>query len=94
MGIGGLAGETAVHTPLEITAVLIQGRGGQGVTAFVNGKRAQQHGLHARGKHGVPCLDGKLTIPQLMGQTDLPLLRGMVLLGTVWWGDDRRGFHG
>src|SRR6266550_2269812 len=35
MGSGGLAGETTVHTPLEITAVLIQRRGGQGVTAFV-----------------------------------------------------------
>ena len=91
MGIGGLAGKTAVHTPLEITAVLIQRRGGQGVTAFVNGERAQQHGLHARGKHGVPRLDGKLTIPQLMGQTDLPLLRGVVLLGTVEIGDPDGG---
>src|SRR2546429_3808482 len=32
MGSGGLAGETAVHTPLAITVVLIQCRGGQGVT--------------------------------------------------------------
>ena len=91
MGVGGLAGETAVHTPLEITAVLIQRRGGQGVTAFVNGKRAQQHGLHAGGKHRVPCLEGKLTIPQLMGQTDLPLLGRVVLLGTVEIGDPDGG---
>ena len=80
MGGRGLAGETAVHTPLEITAVLLQGRGGPGVTTCVNGERAQQDGLHARGIHGVPSLDGQLTIPPWMGQTDLPVLRRVVLL--------------
>ena len=83
MGIGRLAGETAGHTPLEITAVLIlQRSGGQGVTAFVNGKRAQQQGLHPGRKHSISRVDGKLTIPQLMGQTDLPVLSGVVVLGT------------
>jgi hypothetical protein len=90
MGIGGLAGETAVHTPLEITAVLIQRRGGQGVTAFVNGKGAQQQGLYPGRKPGISRVDGKLTIPPLMGQTDLPVLSGVVLLGTIKIGDPDR----
>ena len=87
MSIAGLAGETAVHTPLEITAVLIQCRGRQGVPALVNRKRPQQYGLHARGKDGIPGLESKLAIPQLVGQTDLPVLGRVVLLGTVEIGD-------
>ena len=87
----GWRAKHAVDTPLEITPVLIQRGGRQGVTALVNGKRPQQHRLHARGKHGIPGLEGKLTIPQLMGQTDLPVLGRVVLLGTVEIGHpDRR----
>ena len=37
---GRLARSTAVDTPAEIAPVLIQGRGGQGVSAFVDGKGA------------------------------------------------------
>src|SRR5215813_10076848 len=76
LGMGGLAGETAGHTPLQITPVLLPGRGGQGDTALVQSNRAPQHGLPAGGKHGVPCLAGKLTSPHVMGQPDLPGRRG------------------
>ncbi len=38
--VGRRARSTAVDTPAEIAPVLIQGRGGQGVSAFVDGKGA------------------------------------------------------
>ena len=91
VGVRGLAGYTAVDTSPEIAPILVQGRGGEGVTAFVDGKGTPQHPLHAGGKHRIPRLKGKLTIPELMGQTDLPCLRGVMLLGTVQIGHpDRR----
>jgi hypothetical protein len=57
----------------------------------VDGKSAQQHQLHARGTHEISGFVGELTIPDLMGQTDLPWLCGVILLGTVQIGHpDRR----
>ena len=82
VGVGGLERETAVDTPLQITPVLIQGGGRQGVTTFVDGKGPQEHRLHPWRKHGIARVDGKLTIPDLVGQTDLPVLRRVVLLRT------------
>ena len=92
VGVGRLARYTAVDTPAEIAPVLIQGGGGQGVSALVDGKGAQQHRLHARRKHGIAGLDGKLANPQLMGQTDLPVLSRVLLLGTVEIRDPDRRF--
>ena len=87
MGVGGLERHTVGDTSPEIALVLVQGGSGEGVTAFVDGKGAQQHPLHAGGKHGIPGVEGELTIPDLMGQTDLPLRCGVLLLGTVQIGD-------
>ena len=86
VGVGGLERETAVDTPLQITPVLIQGGGCYGVTTLVDFKGTQQHRLHARGKHRIPCLEGKLTILDLIGQTDWPLLGRAMLLGTTEFG--------
>ena len=91
MGVRGLAGSTAIDPSPAIAPVLIQGGGGKAVTALVDGTGAQQHPLHAGGKHGISGVEGELTIPDLMGQTDLPLLRGVTLLRTVQIGHpDRR----
>src|ERR1700752_4943506 len=73
VGVGGLEREIAVDTPLQITPVLIQGGGREGVTTLVDGKGTQEHRLHPWGKHGIASVDGKLTIPDLVGQTDLPV---------------------
>jgi hypothetical protein len=83
VGAGGLELETAVDTPLQIPPVLIQGGGREGVTTLVDGKSTQAHCLHPWGEHGIASVDDKLTIPDLVDQTDLPVLRGVVLLGTV-----------
>jgi hypothetical protein len=56
----------------------------------VDGKGAQQYRLHRRGKHGIPRLEGQLTVPELMGQTDLPWLGRVVLLRTLEVGDPYR----
>ena len=50
----------------------------------------QEHRLHPWGKPGIASVDGTLTIPDLVGQTDLPVLRGVVLLGTVEIRDPER----
>ena len=54
-----------------------------GVTTCVDVNATQEHRLHPWGEHGIARVDGKLTIPDLVGQTDLPLLRGVVLVGAV-----------
>ena len=38
VGVGGLERERAVDTPLQITPVLIEGGGREGITTLVNGK--------------------------------------------------------
>jgi hypothetical protein len=53
----------------------------------VTRKRPQEHGLHPWGKHRSPRFEGKLTVSHLMGQTDLPWLGWVILLGTVKVGD-------
>ena len=54
---------------------------------MVKRKRPQQDGLHARGKEGIPGIESTLAIPQLMGQTDLPVRGRVVPLGTIELGD-------
>jgi hypothetical protein len=49
----------------------------------MRGKGPQAQGLPPRGTHGIPRLKGQVAIPQLMRSTDLPLLSGVVLVGTV-----------
>jgi hypothetical protein len=87
MGGGGLAREPPVDTPLELTTLLRQRGGSQGVAAVVKGTRAPPSRLHARGTHGVPGLEGQWATPQLMGPPDRPVLGRVVPLGTVASGD-------
>ena len=82
VGVGGLECQTAVDTPLQITPILIQGGGREGITTLVNGKGPQEHGLYPWRKHGISRVEGKLTIPDLVGQTDLPVRSGVILLRT------------
>src|SRR5215218_7126329 len=46
----------------------------------MDGKSAQEHRLHPRRTHRIPRLEGTLTIPPLMGQTDLPWRSRVLLL--------------
>ena len=91
MQVRGLAGYTALATAPEIPLGLLQGGGSEGVATVVESKGAQEYRLHPWRTHRIPGLDGKLTIPHLRGQTDLPLLRRVVRLGTLESGHpDRR----
>jgi hypothetical protein len=49
----------------------------------VDGTRAQEHRFHPRRKHRIPRLAGKLTIPQLMGSTDLPVRSRVLFLRPI-----------
>jgi hypothetical protein len=88
--VSGLECETAVDTSLQITPVLIQGGGRQGVTTRVNSKGPQEHRLHPWHKHRIASVDGKPAIPHLVGSTDLPVRSGMVLLRTIEIGHPQR----
>src|SRR6266851_4015307 len=62
-----LEGQAPRQPASEVPSILRERGLGQPVTAFVHGKGPQEQGLHPRGKHRIPSLKGKLTIPQLMG---------------------------